>query len=238
MMRRRGCFVFGLTVNRNGKRRYSDGIRKHNVYIAQIVPKFYYIDSMRHFQDIQDDIFLCQEGEWTGRLRDGRCLFDGGKECRHCFHCIGKIEQKAPADLNVLETARLFEYKLYQGNFNRFARSVNDYFHKNGGQSEDIYYYMAENMADICKVSGFVRNRERDVEMPLSRMGTGMRCIYIFIAAGGLYVWREAAFMYHSYGRPGNISSSETSKGRRGDFISSVQDKSGHFYDPFAEYAV
>ena len=59
-----------------------------------------------------------------------------------------------------------------------------------------------------------------------------------FIAAGGLYVWREAAFMYHSYGRPGNISSSETSKGRRGDFISSVQDKSGHFYDPFAEYAV
>lgn len=174
-----GLLRFRLTVNRNGKRRYSDGIRKNNVYIAQVVPKFYYIDSMRHFQDIQDDIFLCQEGEWTGRLRDGRCLFDGGKECRHCFHCIGKIEQKTPADLNVLETARLFEYKLYQGNFNRFARSVNDYFHKNGGQSEDIYYYMAENMADICKVSGFVRNRERDVEMPLSQMGTGMRCIYI-----------------------------------------------------------
>lgn len=174
-----GLLRFRLTVNRNGQRRYGDGIRKHNNYIEQVIPKFYYIDSMRHFQDIQDDIFLCQESEWTGRLRDGRCLFDAGKDCRHCFHCIGKIEQKKPAELNVLETARLFEYKLYQGNFNRFADSVNDYFHKNGGQSEDIYYYMAENMADLCKVSGFVRNRERDVEMPLSQMGTGMRCIYI-----------------------------------------------------------
>ena len=174
-----GLLRFRLTVNRNGQRRYGDGVRKHNSYIAQVIPKFYYIDSMRHFQDIQDDIFLCQESEWIGRLRDGRCLFDGGKDCRRCFHCIGKIEQKTPAELNVLETARLFEYKLYQGNFNRFAESVNEYFHKNGGQSEDIYYYMAENMADLCKVSGFVRNRERDVEMPLSEMGTGMRCIYI-----------------------------------------------------------
>ncbi len=174
-----GLLRFRLTVNRNGQRRYGDGVRKHNSHIAQVIPKFYYIDSMRHFQDIQDDIFLCQESEWIGRLRDGRCLFDGGKDCRRCFHCIGKIEQKTPAELNVLETARLFEYKLYQGNFNRFAESVNEYFHKNGGQSEDIYYYMAENMADLCKVSGFVRNRERDVEMPLSEMGTGMRCIYI-----------------------------------------------------------
>ena len=137
-----GLLRFRLTVNRNGQRRYGDGVRKHNSYIAQVIPKFYYIDSMRHFQDIQDDIFLCQESEWIGRLRDGRCLFDGGKDCRRCFHCIGKIEQKTPAELNVLETARLFEYKLYQGNFNRFAESVNEYFHKNGGQSEDIYYYM------------------------------------------------------------------------------------------------
>ena len=174
-----GLLSFRLTVNRNGQRRFGDGVRKHNGYIAQVIPKFYYIDSMRHFQDIQDDIFLCQESEWVGRLRAERCLFDAGKDCRRCFHCIGKIEQKKPAELNVLETARLFEYKLYQGNFNRFADSVNDYFHKNGGQSEDIFYYMAENMADLCKVSGFVRNRERDVEMPLSQMGTGMRCIYI-----------------------------------------------------------
>ena len=174
-----GILNFSLTVNRDGQRRYSDGYKKQNAYIAQVVPKFYYIDSMRHFQDIQDDIFLAQENEWTSRLRNARCVFDSGKDCRRCFHCIGMIEKKTPAELNVLETARLFEYKLYQGNFNQFAQSVNDYFHKNGGQSEEIYYYVAENMADLCKVQGFVHHKERDVEMPLSEMGTGMRCIYI-----------------------------------------------------------
>lgn len=171
--------TFKLTVNQNGQRRFSDGVRKNNIYISQLIPKFYYIDSMRHFQDIQDDIFFCQESEWIRRLRDEKCIFDPAKECRRCFHCVGKIEQKKSAELNVLETARLFEYKLYQGNFDRFAESVNDYFHKNGGQGEDIYYSIAENMASLCRVSGFVRNRERDVNMPLSRIGTGMRCIYI-----------------------------------------------------------
>ena len=58
-----GLLRFRLTVNRNGQRRYGDGIRKHNSSIEQVIPKFYYIDSMRHFQDIQDDIFLCQESE-------------------------------------------------------------------------------------------------------------------------------------------------------------------------------
>ena len=174
-----GILHFKLTVNRNGQRRFSDGIKKHNAYVEQVVPKFYYIDSMRHFQDIQDDIFLAQENEWTSRLRKERCVFDGGKQCHHCFQCIGKIEQKMPADLTVLETARLFEYKLYQGNFHQFAESVNEYFHKNGGRSQDIYYSMAGSLEDLCKVRGHVHNRERDIEMPLSKMGTGMRCIYI-----------------------------------------------------------
>ena len=174
-----GILYFKLTVNHNGQRRFSDGTKKHNTYIQQLIPKLYYIDSMRHFKDIQDDIFLAQENMWTSRLRKERCVFDSGKTCLHCFHCIGKIEQKMPAELNVLETARLFEYKLYQGNFNQFAESVNDYFHKNGGQSEDIYYTMAGSMGDLCKVQGYVHHRERDIEMNLSDMGTGMRCIYI-----------------------------------------------------------
>lgn len=174
-----GILKFGVSVNRNGQRRYGDGIHKNNDYIPQVIPKFYYIDSMRHFLDIQDDIFFCQESEWVGRLRDKRCVFESAKICRHCFNCIGRIEQKTPEELNVLETARLLEYKLYQGNFNRFAESVNEYFHKNGGVGEDIYYYMAENMDSLCKVKGFVHNRERDVDTSLNRMGTGMRCIYI-----------------------------------------------------------
>lgn len=174
-----GILSFKLTVNSNGQRRFGDGYKKHNSSICQVVPKFYYIDSTRHFQDIQDDIFLAQENIWTSRLRNERCIFDNSKKCQHCFQCIGKIEQKTPAELNVLETARLFEYKLYQGNFYQFAASVNDYFHKNGGQSEDIYYSLAGNSGDLCKVQGYVHHRERDTDMPLTKMGTGMRCIYI-----------------------------------------------------------
>ena len=56
-----GCIWFKMSVNRNGQRRFYDGVRKDNRYIRQIIPKFYYIDNMRHFQDIQDDIFVCQE---------------------------------------------------------------------------------------------------------------------------------------------------------------------------------
>ena len=174
-----GCIWFKMSVNRNGQRRFYDGVRKDNRYIRQIIPKFYYIDNMRHFQDIQDDIFVCQENEWLSRLRKDQCLFESGKECHRCFHCIGKIEQKSPKELNVLEAARLFEYKLYQGNFMSFRERVNDFFHKNGGQSEDIYYYMAENMEDLCKIQGFVHHRERDIRIPLENMGTGMRCIYV-----------------------------------------------------------
>ena len=63
-----GILNFSLTVNRDGQRRYSDGYKKQNAYIAKVDAKFYYIDSMRHFQDIQDDIFLAQVNEWTSRL--------------------------------------------------------------------------------------------------------------------------------------------------------------------------
>ena len=62
----RGILSFSLTVNRSGQKRCSDGIKKHNNYISQVVPKFYYIDSMRHFEDIQEDIFLYQENERDG----------------------------------------------------------------------------------------------------------------------------------------------------------------------------
>jgi len=97
---------------------------------------------------------------------------------------------------------------------------------------------MAENMADLCKVSGFVRNRERDVEMPLAQMGTGMRCIYILSLLEAYIYGGKTDSMHYSHGGPGNLPASETPKGCRGNFVSAVKDESGHFYDPFSEYAL
>ena len=90
----RGILSFCLTVNRNGQKRYSDGVKKHNNYISQVIPKFYYIDSMRHFEAIQEDIFLYQENEWTGRLRDERCLLIRERTAGIVFTVSEKLSRK------------------------------------------------------------------------------------------------------------------------------------------------
>lgn len=174
-----GQLFFEVSVNKNGTIRYTDGVRKNNPYIPMVLPKLYYIDSSRHFEQIQKDMLLFQEEEPMDRLRNSRCVFDGARACQRCFNCIGVIEKKAPAQLDVLEAARLFEYKLYQGKLTYFTEKVNECFHKNGGYANDIYYYMDTDMDTVCHIRGFARNNERGLTMPLEKMGNGMRSIYI-----------------------------------------------------------
>ncbi len=174
-----GQLFFEVSVNKNGTIRYTDGVRKNNPYIPMVLPKLYYIDSSRHFEQIQKDMLLFQEEEPMDRLRNSRCVFDGARACQRCFNCIGVIEKKTPAQLDVLEAARLFEYKLYQGKLTYFTEKVNECFHKNGGYANDIYYYMDTDMDTVCHIRGFARNNERGLTMPLEKMGNGMRSIYI-----------------------------------------------------------
>ena len=174
-----GQLFFEMSVNKNGSIRYTDGIRKNNPYIPMVFPKLYYIDSSRHFEQIQKDMLLFQEEEPMDRLRGGRCVFNPARTCQKCFNCIGVIGKKSPEDLNVLEAARLFEYKLYQGKLTRFTEKVNECFHKNGGHANTIYYYMDTDMDTVCHIRGFAKNNERGMYMPLEKMGNGMRSIYI-----------------------------------------------------------
>lgn len=174
-----GQLFFEMSVNKNGSIRYTDGIRKNNPYIPLVFPKLYYIDSSRHFEQIQKDMLLFQEEEPMDRLRGGRCVFDPARTCQKCFNCIGVIGKKTPEELNVLEAARLFEYKLYQGKLTRFTEKVNECFHKNGGHANTIYYYMDTDMDTVCHIRGFAKNNERGMYMPLEKMGNGMRSIYI-----------------------------------------------------------
>ena len=100
------CLTFSLIVGHDKGMRYSDGFKKNNTSIPEVLPKIYFIDSLRHLQAIEDDILMFQDDEMLQRLKDCQCMFDSRHECRRCFQCIGLITQKNAGALNVLEAMR------------------------------------------------------------------------------------------------------------------------------------
>ena len=106
-------------------------------------------------------------------------MFNQAKKCNYCFSCIGLIEKKAPGELDVFETAKLLDYKLYQLNLDDFARRVNQSFRKNGGRDQ-ILYSMNRDVEHMLHVTTEFRNPAQNLARPISRMGKGMRCIYLF----------------------------------------------------------
>ena len=139
----------------------------------------YHVDTERRLEQLQSDLLLLQEHEILKQMRSGCCMFNQARDCTYCFHCIELIEQKTPAQLNALETSKLLDYKLYQLNLDTFARMVNDCFHKNGGR-ESILYSMNRDVEKILSVTTEIRHPAQNVPRPISRMGKGMRSIYLF----------------------------------------------------------
>lgn len=174
-----GSLTFTMTANKDGRIRYLDGISKNNPYIREIFPRIYYVDTERRLEQLQSDLLLLQEDEILKRMRAGCCMFNQAKDCSYCFHCIGLIEQKSPAELDVFETSKLLDYKLYRLNLDHFARMVNDCFHKNGGR-ESIRYYMNRDVEKILQVTTEICHPAQNVPHPISHMGKGMRSIYLF----------------------------------------------------------
>ena len=128
------CFTFH--VNKDGKVRYEDISRKNNPYIPMILPRIYRITADRDLRQLQNDLLMFQEDRQLRKLRSGSCIFGPAKACGHCFRCIGLIDQKKPAELSAVETARLLEYKIYQLNFSSFSKKLSENFLKNGGYEE------------------------------------------------------------------------------------------------------
>lgn len=174
-----GILTFTMITNRNGHIRYTDGIKRHNPYLLEVFPKIYYMDTDRKLEQLQSDILLLQEDEILQRMRSDCCMFDQAKTCDHCFSCIGLIEQKKPTELNVFETAKLLDYKLYHLNLDEFAQKVNQNFHKNGGK-EVIRYSMNRDVEQMLHVTTEIWHPAQNLVRPISRMGKGMRSIYLF----------------------------------------------------------
>lgn len=174
-----GLLTFTMVANRDGRIRYEDGEKKNNPYIQKVFPKIYYADTERNLEQLQRDLLLLQEDEILQKMRMGYCMFNQAKKCNHCFSCIGLIQQKNPCDLDVFETAKLLDYKLYQLNLDEFARRINKNFHKNGGR-EEILYSMNRDVEQILHVTTEIWNPAQNMARPISRMSKGMRCIYLF----------------------------------------------------------
>ena len=169
---------FTCAINREGKRRYGDGFKKHNKYIEEIIPRLYYIDTDRNMEQLQRDLLLAQTKVIRQEMREDSCMFDGAKTCRHCFQCIGLINQKRPKDLTLIEAARLMEYKMYQMNLNRFAGSLNENFYKNGGL-EEISYSFQWDPEQVFGVRAQIYDQERGRTSPIETMSRGMKSIYM-----------------------------------------------------------
>lgn len=174
-----GILTFTMSANRDGRIRYTDGLKKHNPYLLEVFPRIYYVDTERRLEQLQSDLLLLQEDALLQRMRSGCCMFNQAKPCNYCFSCIGLIQQKRPEELDVFETAKLLDYKLYQLNLDEFARKVNKNFHKNGGR-EEILYSMNRNVEQMLHVTTEIWNPAQNLTRPISRMGKGMRCMYLF----------------------------------------------------------
>ena len=174
-----GTLTFTMTANVSGRIRLKDGYIKHNPYIREVFPKIYHVDTERRLEQLQSDLLLLQEDEILQKMRSGSCMFDQVKKCNHCFTCIGLIEKKRPGELDAFETSKLLDYKLYQLNLDAFARKVNESFKRNGGR-EEILYSMNRDVEKILQVTTEIWHPAQRLIRPISRMGKGMRSIYLF----------------------------------------------------------
>ena len=170
---------FTLVASSTGALRYDDGFKKNNPKIPLVFPKVYFIDSLRHIQEIEEDILMFQDDENLQRLRDNQCMFNSQHQCRRCFQCIGLIEKKNAGQLNVMEAMRLTEYKMYASNLKRFVQKVNYYFAKNGGYADRIEYRTGVDSSALTRIQGIAVNKVRQNSVPVAKLGEGMRSIYI-----------------------------------------------------------
>lgn len=169
---------FTCIINHSQDIRYHDGLRKHNSFIPQLLPRLYFIDTQRQLTAFQEDLLLFQEDEQLKRLRSNTCMFSPSKLCNQCFSCIGLINQKKPEELLLCETARLLEYKMYQLNLGDFSERVNENYRKNGG-IEEILYTLACNPDSVFRLTAETKRDEEQNPKPIEDLSNGMKSIYM-----------------------------------------------------------
>lgn len=170
--------AFSCIINHNGKIRYDDGITKNNPYIIDILPKLHFIDTTRNLAAFQEDLLIFQKSKELSCLRSNKCMFDEAKYCNHCFSCIGLINQKKPEELQLHETTKLLEHKIYQLNISEFSKKMNANYRKNGGV-EDIYYSLSYDMDKMFSIEVETWHEEMKRSGTVDNLSNGMKSIYM-----------------------------------------------------------
>ena len=170
--------VFVCVINHDGKVRYHDGTHKNNRYIQEVLPKLHFIDTARELASFQEDLLMFQKTQDLMKLRSNICMFDSARNCNHCFSCIGLINQKKPQDLQLYETVRLMEYKMYQLNLSEFSQKINANYHKNGGV-EEIQYTLSCDMDKMFEIKADAWREETGRLCSVEHLGNGMKSIYM-----------------------------------------------------------
>ncbi len=173
-----GKLSFSFLLNHNGKVRYDDGFSKNNPYIVEVLPKLHFIDTTRNIVSFQEDLLIFQKAEELSCLRSNACLFDKAKKCHHCFSCIGLINKKKPEELQLPETVKLLEYKIYQLNISEFSKKMNGNYRKNGGV-EDIYFSLSYDMEKMFSIEVDTWNQEIRRSHSVEYLSNGMKSIYM-----------------------------------------------------------
>ena len=173
-----GKIKFTCSINRNGKIRYEDGSRKNNRYISEVLPKLHFVDTTRNLASFQEDLLLFQNSDELVHMRSNVCMFNAAKKCNQCFSCIGLINKKKPEELQLCETAKLLEYKMYQLNLHEFSQKVNENYRKNGGV-EEILYTLSCNMDKMFEMEVNAWHEELKRLSPVEHLGNGMKSIYM-----------------------------------------------------------
>ncbi|MGI6107669.1 MAG: ATP-dependent nuclease [Lachnospiraceae bacterium] len=150
-----------------------------NDAIREILPRVISVGTDRDPRALEQDLLWLQADESLRLLEAGRCVLDPSRQCRGDFACIPAICAKKPEDLNVLEISRLLDYKLAQNNINGFAGTVNDNYHRNGGQ-DDILYGMRQDASQMLRLTSEVRDSHTGERRSTGFMGNGMKSIYLF----------------------------------------------------------
>ncbi len=169
---------FVCTINHSGKVRFEDGSHKHNRYIKEVLPKIHFVDTSRNLASFQEDLLLFQKSEELAQLKANVCMFDAAKPCNHCFNCIGLINKKRPEELQLHETARLLEYKMYQVNVNDFSQKVNANYRKNGGV-EELLYHLSCDVDQMFHVNVEAWHEHSKHLSSVENLGNGMKSIYM-----------------------------------------------------------
>ncbi len=175
-----GQITFTFVANKEGKIRYSDGVKKDNEFIPMILPKIYYIDHRRDIDEIENDILRTGIREKTvTRMAENQCMFDESKRCNTCFQCIGKIEKKSVSQLSIFETEKLLEYKVLHADTDAFMERMNQCFRRNSGLKDRLVTQMNVDLSQLMDVE-VVRYREAsDMSESIHDMSEGMKSIYI-----------------------------------------------------------